>query len=133
MPILREVINKNRSHLQRRYRKIELKEGFIHPVTSDGYCIFLHKTTFECQIYNERPEICMKYGTIPELPCPYIAMDGQERAEKEIKDTIEQNSRTVDERLNRWLNRVKGCAGSPQPGVSCSPQSHETPLLKSEA
>jgi Fe-S-cluster containining protein len=115
VPIQRMVINKNRVHLQRRYRKIELKDGFIYPVTGDGYCIFLHKITFECQIYNERPEICMKYGTIPELLCPYVSMNGVERTEKEIKETIEQNSRTVDERLNKWLSRIEGCAGTPQP------------------
>ena len=115
VPIQRTVINRNRTRLQRRYRKIELADGFIHPITGDGYCIFLHKTTFDCQIYNERPEICMKYGTIPELPCPYITMNGVERTEKEIKDTIEQNSRTVDERLNRWLRELKDAQEHPSP------------------
>jgi len=107
VPIQHKVINKNRVYLQSRYRKIELAEGFVLPLTADGYCIFLHKQTFECQIYQERPEICMKYGTIPDLPCPYIAMDGQERTEEEITEAIEQNSRTADERLNKLLTHVK--------------------------
>lgn len=122
VPIQRTVINKNRTRLQRRYRKIELEEGFIHPLTADGYCIFLHKETLDCQIYNERPEICMKYGTIPELPCPYITMNGQERTEKEIKETIDQNSHTVDERLQKWLYRKKDAHIPVSSFCSCSPK-----------
>ena len=105
VPLQRTVINKNRIHLQRRYRKIKLEGGFIHPLTGDGRCIFLHRTTVECQIYNERPEICMKYGIIPELPCIYITINGIKRTEQEIKETVDQNSRTVNERLNKWLQR----------------------------
>ena len=123
VPIQRTVINRNRTRLQRRYRKIELADGFIHPITGDGYCIFLHKTTFDCQIYNERPEICMKYGTIPELPCPYITMNGVERTEKEIKDTIEQNSRTVDERLGA-VSFIQTLPLSPSIGTSRQLKTH---------
>ena len=107
IPIHKDVINRNRMHLQKRYRKVELEGGVIHPQTSDGKCIFLHRDTFKCQIYPERPEVCIKYGVVSELLCVYIDLEGKKRTEEEVRETLEYKKRTVKERLDKWLSRGK--------------------------
>ena len=32
-----------------------------------------------CAIYEDRPDICRKYGIIKELPCPFLRQDGTKR------------------------------------------------------
>jgi len=107
VPIQREIINKNRVYLQRRYRKVELDDGFIYPITADGWCIFLHKQTFKCQIYDERPKICILFGIIPELQCDYVAANGCVRTENEVQTTKIEKNRTVNDCLQKWLSMDK--------------------------
>lgn len=57
------------------------KEGkVIIPITSDLLCPFLKKD-LGCAIYEDRPEVCRKYGdeTHPMLCCPMQDKDGNAR------------------------------------------------------
>lgn len=54
---------------------IEIEEmftGLFVPVTKTLDCVFLHKITKRCEVYDERPRVCRLQGTIPELPCPRL-------------------------------------------------------------
>lgn len=56
-------------------RPFEIRPGklmdMIYAVTEDGWCVFLDQER-RCRIYNDRPDICRLYGTIPELKCTYL-------------------------------------------------------------
>lgn len=106
VPLPRKLINKNRALLQRRYRRYDLEKGYIYPVTADKYCIFLHKETFECMIYDDRPEICRLFGIIPELQCNFIDMEGHKRTEEASKMISEENERNAEKRIDKFLLRM---------------------------
>lgn len=106
MPLTRKLINKNKAHLQRKYRKVKLEKDYIYPVTADKYCIFLHLETFECMIYEHRPEICRLYGTVPELQCIFIDMEGRKRTEDGGRLIAKENERTAEERIKKWMART---------------------------
>lgn len=70
------------------------KVNYIFPITENGFCCFLTKN-FGCNIYNHRPQICRDFGNIPELPCPYISVEGNLRSTGErvaiINETAKKN------------------------------------------
>ncbi len=43
--------------------------GFVRMMMSNR-CPFLRKD-HKCNIYDDRPDVCRKFGEIPELPCEY--------------------------------------------------------------
>lgn len=63
-------------------------------VINDIKCAFLKDN--RCLIYKFRPKVCRKYGTIPELRCPYIDIDGRIRD----KPIIESINAEVDRKIN---------------------------------
>ena len=54
------------------------KEENIIPVDENGKCTNLDEN-LQCKIYDKRPSVCRKYGTIEELQCPYIDLRGRIR------------------------------------------------------
>lgn len=99
VPIHKSVIKRNKKKLQRKYYSIMLDDELVYPVTKGGRCIFLNKE-FQCEIYKDRPYICKVYGSIQELQCPYIDMEGKLRTDeviakmkKEIQSSISTNER----------------------------------------
>lgn len=75
--------------------------------TQDGFCIFLHRETKRCVIYQDRPDVCRMYGRIPELLCPYIRLNGQMRSEKEIVKTHEKINTHIDEMMKKIQPRIQ--------------------------
>lgn len=77
---------------------IKLKGHFIL-MTEDASCIFLD-SNHKCAIYEHRPNLCRLYGTIEELQCPYIDINGNKRTEQDtiaFKKLIElQNKTRID-------------------------------------
>jgi len=73
--------------------------GFL-PVTADGLCPFLKKD-LQCAIYEDRPEICKKFGdeTHWALKCPMQHADGTPR---EQEDITELNSKVKD-----WIAKTR--------------------------
>ena len=108
VPISKLLIKRRRNKIHRRYEKIELGNGLIHPVTVDHYCIFLDKQ-FHCDIYKERPFVCKMYGTIEELQCPYIDINGKKRTEEETIQVRNDIKRSVEERFFQYeMKYLKG-------------------------
>lgn len=62
------------------------KRLLVLPFTADGYCPFLNKD-LTCNIYEDRPDVCRKYGSEqhPMLRCPYLDKNGRERSRQEIR------------------------------------------------
>lgn len=64
---------------------IFITEEDVLPVTKDRKCCFLTHD-LKCNIYDVRPEVCKLYGTIENLQCPYITIEGELRDKKQIKE-----------------------------------------------
>ncbi len=108
VPIPKSVIKKNKNKIHRKYEKVELDRDLILPLTVTHQCVFLDKQ-FHCSIYKERPFICKIYGTIKELQCPYVNLDGKERTELEIILTKDNIKKDVDERFFQYEQKyLKG-------------------------
>lgn len=56
----------------------------ILPLTENGYCPFLNED-LSCNIYDDRPEICKKFGDESHLmlTCPMQRADGTPRTDEE--------------------------------------------------
>lgn len=84
VPFKKSLWNKKKSVTQRPYTEIiegKSKEGkVVIPLTPDLLCTFL-KEDLSCAIYDERPEVCRKFGdeTHAMLCCPMQDKDGNER------------------------------------------------------
>lgn len=108
IPLSKRILKKYRKNIQRKYEKNLLDNDMIYPVTTDCRCIFLNKK-YHCEIYKERPFVCKIYGTIEELPCPYININGDARTEDEIIRVKEEIKRHVDERFFQYeMKYLKG-------------------------
>lgn len=74
--------------------------GDVLPVTESGSCPFLN-ADYSCNIYNERPFVCRKYGDETDLmmTCAHQTKNGVARPKKE-REKIERKQETaVKERL----------------------------------
>lgn len=85
MPIPRALWAKKQHCIQRRPKTIfqsEDKYGKTHviPVTDSGYCPFL-KEDLKCAIYEDRPDLCKKFGdeSHPAMCCPMQDNNGNPR------------------------------------------------------
>jgi Fe-S-cluster containining protein len=78
------------------------KHTAILPITEDALCPFL-KENLECAIYEDRPEICKKFGDESHwtLKCPMQHKDGTPRSDEE---KIELTSK-----IDEWLQENKIC------------------------
>lgn len=74
-PIPRDLFERRKYLLQRQVTELQLSGNHVVVVDANGICGFL---TCErtCAIYDERPEICRRFGepteTHPFLRCPYM-------------------------------------------------------------
>lgn len=50
--------------------KHDLVSETLHLLTINGMCAFLKDG--RCSVYEHRPEVCRKFGEIPQLPCPVV-------------------------------------------------------------
>lgn len=108
VPLSKHILKKYRKNIQRKYEKIILDDEMIHPITTDCRCIFLNKEC-HCEIYKERPFVCKIYGTIKELQCPYINVNGETRTEEEIMQVREDIKKHVEERFFHYeMKYLKG-------------------------
>lgn len=70
-------------------------------LTKDFLCVFYDRLNHKCAIYDERPEICKQYGTIPQLPCPYFKRSGNRRSPGSEKITLRQIGKDVDKAMGK--------------------------------
>lgn len=91
VPIPLTLWQKNQHNIQREVKRTirgTAEKGPRHiiiPITEDHYCPFLKKD-LSCAIYEDRPEICRKFGddSHPLMCCPMQDKEGNPRDEKEI-------------------------------------------------
>jgi Fe-S-cluster containining protein len=101
VPIPKELAKKHEKMAQVKAMEImPFGNNDIVPLTEDAFCIFLDRKTKKCVIYEERPEVCRRYGLAEDLPCAYIDLRGKTRTpakqrrmlrhiNKEVGKTIE--------------------------------------------
>ena len=72
---------------------------YVIAETENNQCPFLDNCV--CSIYDERPEVCRKFGdeTHPNLICPFQDKDGRIRSRQERRKIERQNSQFVDNQL----------------------------------
>lgn len=98
VPIPTRVWNKNKENIQRIIKQLHASEVFVFPITEDLICCFLGKNK-ECLIYEERPDVCIKYGQYKELPCPYLKPNGNEWSVAKAKQIRKQIDKDVDKAI----------------------------------
>jgi len=54
-----------------------------------------------CAVYDDRPDICRKFGEVEKLPCPYFRMDGTRRTEDETKEILKRIDRMTEPEENK--------------------------------
>lgn len=79
VPIPKQTWVKHRGKIQRPVLGvIKFAGDTVIPETKDAVCPFLD-SNYQCVIYNERPEVCAKFGdgTHPCLCCPFLTPEGK--------------------------------------------------------
>lgn len=85
-PLPRATYFGNFDKQQRPVKEILEFGNDVIPATEDGHCTFL-TDTFQCAIYNQRPEVCIKFGdeTHINMTCAFQTKEGHSRPKKETK------------------------------------------------
>ena len=75
---------------------LETEDAYI-PITKTGKCVFLKKD-LSCNIYENRPDICKKFGdeSHPMLCCPVADKNGKERSR--------QDKRRIERKANKCFS-----------------------------
>lgn len=78
----------------------------VIPLVDDDRCIFMDRKKFSCRIYNDRPEMCMKFGdeSHPLLSCPHMNAQGMERNRQQRRKL----QRALDKAMDGYIKRQKG-------------------------
>jgi len=98
VPIPTNVWNKSKDKINKAIKQVHVSESFVFPITEDLKCCFLGEDE-KCLIYDERPEVCRKYGQCDELPCPYIKKNGHLWTEGKAKQIRKRIDREVDKAI----------------------------------
>ena len=108
IPFDRELLLGKQIHQQREfYKLVELGKNEVLPMTKDHLCVFLTEQK-TCAIYDERPDVCRKYGIDPEMPCPYINEKGRARSPAKARRAQRQIDSRVDSRIrNGYFGKVE--------------------------
>jgi Fe-S-cluster containining protein len=99
MPMSEQLIDRFRDHFQRpviEEQVFSANDGlmYIKIITPDKKCIFL-KTDNKCAIYENRPEICKKFGRkAGNLECVWISPSGRIRSISQVSRIMERKLRT---------------------------------------
>ena len=99
VPIPNEIYENHKDKIVRQPNDLFRTEDCVVPITDGAYCIFLN-TDLSCNIYEDRPEVCRKYGdeSHPMLFCPVLDQNGKERCR--------QNRRQVERQTSRYMSKL---------------------------
>ncbi len=115
VPIPRLIAERNESKAQVKVlRVLDLEDGHLVPETEDGFCVFLHRETRQCMIYDERPQICRDFGLVPHMPCPYIWPDGHARNSKERRRVSQYQDKLLHQVKQQFVQIGKRTGQDPQ-------------------
>ena len=95
VPIPTRVWNENKNKAKKFIKQMHVSEVFVFPITEDLKCCFLNDND-RCLIYEDRPDVCKKYGQCDELPCPYLKKNGRAWTEGKAKQIRKKIDRDVD-------------------------------------
>lgn len=110
-PIPGFIMARNRNRIVRPYNRIVDVLGDCYSyITDDGKCVFLNND-LTCNIYDDRPELCQKYGdeTHPMMTCIYQAKCGRERSRQERR-RVQREQDTWIEAFFKNLDKNKNGA-----------------------
>jgi len=80
--------------------KVYGKKGTL--IYEDLRCPFLDRKTRLCKIYENRPKVCIDYGNIEKLQCPYFKRSGNVRSEGSRK----QIEKDLDRKINLLNKKI---------------------------
>lgn len=91
VPMERVMFNKNFNLVKRPFELMDLEDNMVIPITEDLTCVFLDPE-LNCSIYNDRPEVCRKFGdeTHIHMTCPYQTKSGEARSNRETKKLMDK-------------------------------------------
>lgn len=75
----------------------------------DNRCVFLNREKHSCRIYNDRPEVCQRFGdeSHPLLSCPHMDAQGEERNRQQRRSLQRKLSKAMDGYKKRQKGRKK--------------------------
>ena len=97
------LFTKNFDKIQRPVTElVPFDNAVVIPITDDGYCPFL-TNDYQCAIYDERPEVCRKFGdeSHPQLFCEFQTKDGKERNKKDRRKISEIQLKAAKNFINK--------------------------------
>lgn len=121
-PIEKEIFERNIDKIVRptdRYFEFEgtdplskKKLLLVLPITEDGYCPFSNKD-LTCNIYEDRPDVCRKYGTEVHttMCCPYQDKNGRERSRQESRKILREADKGAEKLLSIRSRRLSTNGG----------------------
>jgi len=107
-PVSKDVYEKNKHLIKEKIEKeltFDVNENEIMLLTKSGKCCFLN-TDNDCMIYEERPDVCRRYGTDFYLPCPYIDRKGNLRNEAKHRRFQGIINHNVDDSIKQMEKRI---------------------------
>lgn len=106
-PLPIDVVERNESKIINQHSEKHEAEGNCILVTDNHRCVFL-KEDNTCNIYDERPDVCRKFGdeSHPLLFCTIQSKEGKARSRQE-KRKVERMIDKFTDRFNAFASRIK--------------------------
>jgi Fe-S-cluster containining protein len=113
-PIEKEIYERNRDSILRSPNKEMEFYGMdpetlqpvqlVMPITDDGFCPFLREDLL-CNIYNDRPKACRKYGdeTSKCMRCPFQDKNGRVRSRQESRKILREHAKETQKLVKRTV------------------------------
>lgn len=95
IPFTIDVFEKHKHKIKGKYNLVQAG-NLVSPMGKDGICAFVDPGTKKCLIYENRPDICRKYGIDPAIPCPHLNRDGTRKNRRERRFTMRLISKRTD-------------------------------------
>lgn len=92
----KQFFEENKENVKRKIMVVlELKDNMVYPATFDRFCPFLRED-YKCAIYENRTDLCKKFGVTEHMSCPYIDTDGNPRSKEETERIHLEQFKTDD-------------------------------------
>lgn len=107
-PIEKEIYERNLDKRLRSIEKLSSLGAHVIPITSDGKCVFL-KDDLTCNIYDDRPFLCKKFGDETHLmmTCAYQDKNGRHRSRQEKRALERKMEKKQEYTLNYLLSMME--------------------------
>lgn len=94
-PVPKDIYERNQKNIVTYPHEVIDNHDTIIPLTKGGNCCFLNED-LSCNIYNDRPELCRRFGdeSHPLLCCPYLDKSGKKRC-RQSKRRVERETTTI--------------------------------------